>query len=631
MKRILFYILILAGSLSAQTPYAFLTPPRVCFDDANGVPLAGGFLTTWAAGTSTQLATYHLDTLGNITPNTNPIILGSDGCAEVRLLPQSYKMQLTDATGSQIWQVDQISDVGQTVYSLAVLLNPPGAALQTVNGPLAATSMALGGAAPLATTAQSGTGNLCMTTNCSLVTPSVNGTNMPHSPGTYILVPNATVAGTTLNKLAKLTAATLPAWVKTNDQTGSGSGSPQVTAAFASPLSDPSLIIVLATGPVGTFNITDTAGNTYTDCGAGQLLFNTSGNAVQCFYAANSTTTASNVVSFASSGGGTMKVTATEFIGGALSSPVDVTQNSGNNASSGTGGGQNVSSGPATTTGADLVVGVTGVTAGTLTAGTGFSATSTASLEYLIQSTPAALSATWNDGTNNDSYAAMMVAFRPFSGALSAAVVSGTADTTGIQGIAVAGAGVVGSVVIQQSGESQCVFDGATTANDYVQNSSTFTGDCHDTGSANYPASGQVIGRVLSTNGAAGTYLTEILGPEIQNGGSSSSPAATIAVGAGAGATGSAVCVPGTTCLNAGGTVKVTTSGSPPSSGTIFTVKLGGTFHGASCTFSPVTGSAAGASATVWAIVTGTTLNFQTGAALAGTTQFQWAYACSFN
>src|SRR5213078_2984817 len=51
-----------------------------------------------------------------------------------------------------------------------------------------------------------------------------------------------------------------------------------------------------------------------------------------------------------------------------------------------------------------------------------------------------------------------------------------------------------------------CDFDGATTAGNYVQISSTTAGKCHDAG-ATFPTSGgQVVGRVFSTNGAGGTY-----------------------------------------------------------------------------------------------------------------------------
>ena len=74
-----------------------------------------------------------------------------------------------------------------------------------------------------------------------------------------------------------------------------------------------------------------------------------------------------------------------------------------------------------------------------------------------------------------------------------------------------------GSAQIAISGKASCVFDGATTAGHYVQISST-SGDCHDTGSASYPSSGQVLGRVLSTNGSGGTYAMELFGPDIESG-----------------------------------------------------------------------------------------------------------------
>jgi hypothetical protein len=91
------------------------------------------------------------------------------------------------------------------------------------------------------------------------------------------------------------------------------------------------------------------------------------------------------------------------------------------------------------------------------------------------------------------------------TGSPSRAVIAATTDTDGILGVVMAGAGTSGSAAIQTGGIAQCDFDGATTANDYVSISSTAAGKCHDAGSS-YPTSGQVLGRVLSTNGSAGTY-----------------------------------------------------------------------------------------------------------------------------
>src|SRR5439155_90877 len=92
------------------------------------------------------------------------------------------------------------------------------------------------------------------------------------------------------------------------------------------------------------------------------------------------------------------------------------------------------------------------------------------------------------------------------TGAPSAAIITATTDTAGAFGIVVGGAGTSGNAQIARVGTATCVFDGSTTARDYVVISSTTAGDCHDAG-ATFPTSGgQVLGRVLSTNGAGGTY-----------------------------------------------------------------------------------------------------------------------------
>jgi hypothetical protein len=101
------------------------------------------------------------------------------------------------------------------------------------------------------------------------------------------------------------------------------------------------------------------------------------------------------------------------------------------------------------------------------------------------------------------------------TGAPSTAVIAATTDTGHVVGITTAGAGTSGTATITTAGVISCVFDGATTAGDYVQISATVAGNCHDTGSATYPTSGQVIGRVLSTNGASGTYNVDLFPSEI--------------------------------------------------------------------------------------------------------------------
>ena len=101
------------------------------------------------------------------------------------------------------------------------------------------------------------------------------------------------------------------------------------------------------------------------------------------------------------------------------------------------------------------------------------------------------------------------------TGSPASAVIASTSDTSGIIGVVVDGAGTTGSAQIARGGEASCVFDGATTAGDYVQISNTIAGECHDAGTS-YPGSGQVLGRVLSTNSGTGTYAMLVGGPEVQ-------------------------------------------------------------------------------------------------------------------
>lgn len=77
------------------------------FIDAAGVPLAGGYLYTYIAGTTTPQVTYTDSTAA--TANTNPIILDSRGEANIWLSGSTYKFRLTDANGTEIWTVDNIA------------------------------------------------------------------------------------------------------------------------------------------------------------------------------------------------------------------------------------------------------------------------------------------------------------------------------------------------------------------------------------------------------------------------------------------------------------------------------------------------------------------------------------------
>jgi len=101
------------------------TPPKLQFFDANGNPLAGGKLYTYAAGTTTPLATY--TDYGGGTANANPVILDSRGEANVWFGTSQYKVKLTTADDVEVYTVDNLN--GPDVATLALLAASSGSSL----------------------------------------------------------------------------------------------------------------------------------------------------------------------------------------------------------------------------------------------------------------------------------------------------------------------------------------------------------------------------------------------------------------------------------------------------------------------------------------------------------------------
>lgn len=114
--------------------------------------------------------------------------------------------------------------------------------------------------------------------------------------------------------------------------------------------------------------------------------------------------------------------------------------------------------------------------------------------------------------------------FAKLTGAPSKAIITATSDTENAVGVCVSGCGTTSSATIAIIGQVSCQFDGATTAGNYVTISATTAGQCHDAGSA-FPTSGAAYGRVLTTNGASGTYTMELMTPDLafQNAGNGKS------------------------------------------------------------------------------------------------------------
>jgi hypothetical protein len=90
------------------------------FFDDNGVPLAGGLIYTYQAGSSTPLVTY-TENSGNIA-NANPIVLDASGRTpqQIWLLTGfSYKFVLQNADGVLVQTLDNIYPILQNAPSIA--------------------------------------------------------------------------------------------------------------------------------------------------------------------------------------------------------------------------------------------------------------------------------------------------------------------------------------------------------------------------------------------------------------------------------------------------------------------------------------------------------------------------------
>jgi hypothetical protein len=113
---------------------AALTPvPKIQFFANDGTPLVGGKLYSYAAGTTTPLATY--TTYAGTVANTNPVILDSRGEADVWLGSALYKMALYDADDALIWTVDNISSINSGIFT-----GPVSGTTGTFSGALTAAS-----------------------------------------------------------------------------------------------------------------------------------------------------------------------------------------------------------------------------------------------------------------------------------------------------------------------------------------------------------------------------------------------------------------------------------------------------------------------------------------------------------
>ena len=139
--------------------------PRLQFFANDGSFLVGGKLYTYAAGTTTPLATYTTST--GLIANTNPVILDSRGEASVWLTSAKYKFVLKTAADVEIFTQDQLQG-----YASADGTNAYGTWPISITGNAATATLAT--TATTATTATSVTGGY--------VSKIIAGTNVTIAP-----------------------------------------------------------------------------------------------------------------------------------------------------------------------------------------------------------------------------------------------------------------------------------------------------------------------------------------------------------------------------------------------------------------------------------------------------------------
>jgi len=119
--------------------------PRIQFLDADGDPLSGGKLYTYAAGTTNNLATYTTSDLSG-SANANPVVLDAGGRATVFLQPKAYKFKLDNSSDVEQWVQDNVYWVPIGADTVEIT----GTAGEALAKPIWSISRMVGGARPAA-------------------------------------------------------------------------------------------------------------------------------------------------------------------------------------------------------------------------------------------------------------------------------------------------------------------------------------------------------------------------------------------------------------------------------------------------------------------------------------------------
>ena len=105
---------------------SLLNYPKFKAFSTSGIPLAGGLLNTYEAGTVNTPQVAYSDILCTV-PLSNPIVLDNNGEAAI-YLKGSYKLVLTDSNSVPLWTLDNVSGIGA---SSLVSIESYGGSLET--------------------------------------------------------------------------------------------------------------------------------------------------------------------------------------------------------------------------------------------------------------------------------------------------------------------------------------------------------------------------------------------------------------------------------------------------------------------------------------------------------------------
>lgn len=154
----------------------------------NGLPLNGGKLYTYEAGTSTPKATF--TTSSGSVSNANPVILNSSGYADVWLGSGGYKFILKDSLDNTLWTLDNIIGAIQNTFAGVVVptsANLPITTLNLNNMILCTATLTL--SLPAASVAGQGFIFTVSNAGTGIVTVDPSGAELINSASTFMLLP----------------------------------------------------------------------------------------------------------------------------------------------------------------------------------------------------------------------------------------------------------------------------------------------------------------------------------------------------------------------------------------------------------------------------------------------------------